>query len=451
MPSKTAGRSGSRSSRSKAGSRGGSRPARPLAPRRKPPRRRNPSAISSAGATVGRGVRAGWLLLAKGAGSTARSVGRARDLEPGHRRDGISLAMLGIAVVIAASSWFDAARPVGQWIDTFLRVLIGSGVVLVPIVLAAIAVVLMRTEAEPEARPRLILGAAMITLPTLGLWHLWAGSPTDPPGRQHAAGFLGFAIGGPLSDGLTEWIAAPLLFIGALFGLLLVTGTTIREVPSTVQRMFSARAFRGDEYHEDYEDEQPYAEESEDFSDRYYDDPAAYNDDGAQAWPTGTPMDNYPIDDEAPTVPEPTARTRKKKPAKKQTLSLDRIVDGPYILPPLDLLKAGDPPKRRTSANDRMAEAITEVLEQFKVNAAVTGCTRGPTVTRYEVELGPGVKVEKITQLQKNIAYAVATESVRMLAPIPGKSAVGIEVPNVDREMVRLADVLTDPSTRGDQ
>ncbi len=393
-------------------------------------------------------MRAGWLVLAKGAGSTARSVGRARDLEPGHRRDGIALALLGIAVVIAASSWFDAARPVGQWIDTFLRVLIGAAVVLLPILLAAIAVVLMRTEPDPDARPRMILGATMIALPALGLWHLWAGSPQDPIARQHAAGFLGFAIGGPLSDGLTAWIAAPLLFIGVLFGVLLVTGTTIREVPSTVQRMFAARAFRGEYYDEDYEDEEPAAEEPEDFSDGYYDDPSGYDDD--TQWPTGTPMDNYPIVDEAPTVPEPTVAARKKKAPKKETLTLDRVVDGPYTLPPLELLAAGDPPKRRTAANDRMSESISEVLQQFKVDAAVTGCTRGPTVTRYEVELGPGVKVEKITALQKNIAYAVATESVRMLAPIPGKSAVGIEVPNVDREMVRLADVLTDPSTRGD-
>ncbi|MGV0742296.1 DNA translocase FtsK 4TM domain-containing protein [Mycolicibacterium sp. XJ870] len=466
MANKTAARSGARSSRSKAGSQSGARrkaPTRPAPPRRTPARKSHGSPVAAAGQKLGRGARAGWLMLAKGAGSTARSVGRARDIEPGHRRDGIALALLGIAVVVAASSWFDAARPVGAWIDTALRTLIGGPVVLVPIVLGAIAVTLMRTEPDPESRPRLILGTAMIALPALGLWHLWSGSPVDPIARQQGAGFLGFAMGGPLSDGLTPWIAAPLLFIAVLFGVLLVTGTTIREVPSTVQAMFSTRMFRDDDgYYDDEYDE--YADaDTEDFSDGYYDAPA---DDQAQTWPTsdtkaieapkapaGTPMDNYPLED-APTVPEPAVKPRGKKAgaAKKpdDTLVLDRIVEGPYVLPPLDLLIAGDPPKLRTAANDQMEASITSVLEQFKVDAAVTGCTRGPTVTRYEVELGPGVKVEKITALHRNIAYAVATESVRMLAPIPGKSAVGIEVPNTDREMVRLSDVLTAPSTRRD-
>ncbi|MFA5710966.1 DNA translocase FtsK 4TM domain-containing protein [Mycolicibacterium sp.] len=481
MASKTAARSAGKTSRSgprsgagsKSGSKTAARSKRPAPPRKKAPARRpqhGPSPVAAAGVAVGRASRATWLMLARGAGSTARSVGRARDIEPGHRRDGIALALLGVAVIVAASSWFDAARPVGAWIDDVLRAVVGASVVLLPVLIAVIAIALMRTSPDPESRPRLILGAAMVALPVLGLWHLWSGSPEDPAARAEAAGFIGFVIGGPLSDGLTVWIAAPLLFIGAIFGVLLLTGTTIREVPATLHHMFGSRLQR-DYYHDDYDDADYYDDaedvagepDAEDFSDGYYDDPAAYRDE-PPTWPGGTPYDNYPLDDaadagleDAPTVPEPAvaAKPRKRKPAKPAptpvvTQALDRVVEGPYVLPSLELLVAGDPPKRRSAANEAMVDSISSVLQQFKVDAAVTGCTRGPTVTRYEVELGPGVKVEKITALHRNIAYAVATESVRMLAPIPGKSAVGIEVPNTDREMVRLADVLTDPGTRKD-
>lgn len=453
MPSKTAARSGTRTSRSKAASRaGGARKPRP-APRRKPSRpakRRNSSLLVTTGLTCGRAVRATWLLAARGAGGAARSIGRAHDIDPGHRRDGIALVLLGVSVVVAAGSWFDAARPIGAWVDTLLRTFIGSGVLALPVVAAAVAVTLMRTQPNPDARPRLILGGTLIGLSALGLRHLWSGSPEDPELRRRAAGFIGFAIGGPLSDGLTPWIAAPLLFIGFMFGLLLLTGTTIREVPDVVRGLFGGRLVADDDVAYDYADEFDDDDERprDDFSDGYYDESPEPQ---PQAWPSAAPAQagtGEPIADDTPTIPEPGRSRRRAK--KQDTRIVDRVVEGPYTLPSLSLLVAGDPPKKRSAANNVMADAITEVLNQFKVDAAVTGCTRGPTVTRYEVELGPGVKVEKITALQKNIAYAVATESVRMLAPIPGKSAVGIEVPNTDREMVRLADVLTAPSTRRD-
>ncbi|MBF6173971.1 DNA translocase FtsK [Nocardia blacklockiae] len=468
----------SRSAGSRTGStpRGSATRGRTTAARRPAPRARSNTAPL---AVLGRGIGNGWSMLARGVGATTRTLSRAGEIEHGHRRDGIALVLIAFSVIIAAAVWLAAGGPVGHAVDTAIRWITGSASAALPFVAVAVAVVLMRTEPRPEIRPRLVLGGFLVGLPVLGLWHIAAGAPTDPHGRAHVAGFAGYVVGGPLRDGLTGWLAVPLLLIAMVFGVLLLTGTTVREVPHRLREVFGTAA-RGDEY------------DSYDGQYGLYD-PENYDADGFPVHPGKsrrrgrTPAENYPTDEfggsdsvtevlgepplrdakdiaetEAAASEKPAPKPKPKKapkvvdqtpePPAPQQLEFvtERQVEGDYQLPPMSLLIDGDPPKRRSAANESMIEAITEVLVQFKIDAAVTGFVRGPTVTRYEVELGPGVKVEKITALARNIAYAVATENVRLLAPIPGKSAVGIEVPNSDRELVRLADVLKAPSTRND-
>ncbi len=441
-------------------------------------------------------------MVAKGVGATTRTVGKAADIESGHRRDGIALGLIAVSVVIAVGMWFSAGGPVGGFIETCVRAVVGAVAAILPIVGVGVAVGLMRTEPKPDIRSRLILGSLLVGLPAVGMWHIAAGAPSTSEGWPDAAGIVGYVVAGPLTDGVTPWLSAPLLLLAMFFGVLLLTGTTVREVPDRLRSWFGT-SYHDDAY--DHADDPDFDDEYDSYDDT--DDPALFDADGypvdrgreparrpRRSPARRTPAQNYPTDevhadtatevlglwdpgdpDGAPVsppepepVPEPApkpAPVPKPAPAPRARVTPpapapvakdedvfvpDRVVEGDYALPPISLLIEGDPPKLGSAANDAMIEAITEVLQQFKIDAAVTGYTRGPTVTRYEVELGPGVKVEKITALHRNIAYAVATDNVRLLAPIPGKSAVGIEVPNSDREMVRLADVLAAPSTRKD-
>ncbi|WP_297547851.1 DNA translocase FtsK [Amycolatopsis sp.] len=416
-------------------------PARRPAPRRKQ-------------GTFGRAVRGGWSLLAKGTGSLARTVGRTRELEAEHRRDGLALGLVAIAIIAAVGVWWRAAGPIGYGVEIATRTVLGAGAVTLPLVLIVIGVALMRSEPRPETRPRMVIGSLLGVLSVLGLLHIFNNLPDGHADRMYAGGVIGSFSGGLLVKGVTTWVAVPLLVIALIFGVLVFTGTPVREIPHRLRNW----GLDEEEIEEAQAERDAIAAERDAVTEA---DPkavrlrkpsrrrqaAAGESDGEQqeldieAALAEPPMPTRPPKVKPSDVPEKKAK--KVEPA----LAVTRTVEGDYKLPSPDLLTLGDVPKTRSKANDLMIEAITGVLDQFSIDAQVTGFTRGPTVTRYEVELGPGVKVEKITALTKNIAYAVATDNVRLLAPIPGKSAVGIEVPNSDREMVRLGDVLRAPST----
>ncbi len=372
-----------------------------------------------------------WGGIGRGVGTVVRAITGTKGLDPEHRRDGIGLFLIALAVITGAGVWWQAGGPVGQWVDVAVRSSVGFPAVIVPVVLLGIGVTLMRTDAKPEERFRLVIGGVLIGIGVLGMFHLIGGLPMEPLARRDAGGALGYLAGGFLAQGLTPWVAGPLLVLIFVFGLLCVLHWPVREVPQRLRALVHRE--RPQEAVDETEEEEPKPVRLRRPSRRRQ----------AAAPVEEEPQAELPLEEPEPAPAKPAP---KKEKAAAPAMVV-RAVEGEYQLPPPDVLKDGDAPKTRSKANDQMIEAITGVLDQFSIDAQVTGFTRGPTVTRYEVELGPGVKVEKITALTKNIAYAVATDNVRLLAPIPGKSAVGIEVPNSDREMVRLGDVLRAPST----
>ncbi|MEV0176994.1 DNA translocase FtsK [Streptomyces sp. NPDC050803] len=465
-------------------------------------------------------VRAVWLGLAHAVGAVFRGIGQgAKNLDPAHRKDGVALLLLALALIVAAGTWSNLRGPVGDLVEMLVTGAFGRLDLLVPILLAVIAVRFIRHPEKPDANGRIVIGLSALVIGVLGQVHIACGSPARSDGMQairDAGGLIGWSAATPLTYTMGEVLAVPLLVLLTVFGLLVVTATPVNAIPQRLRLLGVKLGIVQDLEAEEFSDD-----------DERYDDqwrealpargrrrgaaPEAYDPDGAEqealsrrrgrprrsAVPQPEmhrPMDavdvaaaaaaaldgavlhgmppspivadltqGVSVGDREETTPTPTpvpaARPKQERlkvevadltkpapeapgdlPARAEQLQLSGDIT--YSLPSLDLLARGGPGKARSAANDAVVASLTNVFTEFKVDAAVTGFTRGPTVTRYEVELGPAVKVERITALTKNIAYAVASPDVRIISPIPGKSAVGIEIPNTDREMVNVGDVL---------
>ncbi|MDN3021245.1 DNA translocase FtsK [Streptomyces sp. S.PB5] len=472
-------------------------------------------------------VRAVWLGLAHAVGAVFRGIGNgAKNLDPAHRKDGVALLLLGLALIVAAGTWSNLRGPVGDLVEMLVTGAFGRLDLLVPILLAVIAFRFIRHPEKPEANGRIVIGLSALVIGVLGQVHIACGAPARSDGMQairDAGGLIGWGAATPLSYTMGEVLAVPLLVLLTVFGLLVVTATPVNAIPRRLRelgvRLGVVHDPSEDEFDEFSGDDERYEEQWREAlparNRRRGPAPEAYDPDGAEqealtrrrgrprrsAVPQpdmDRPMDALDVaaaaaaaldgavmhglppspivadltqgvsvgdrEDTTPTpvptpVPAPAARGRQEKlkvevadltkpapeapgelPPRAEQLQLSGDIT--YSLPSLDLLERGGPGKARSAANDAVVASLTNVFMEFKVDAAVTGFTRGPTVTRYEVELGPAVKVERITALAKNIAYAVASPDVRIISPIPGKSAVGIEIPNTDREMVNLGDVL---------
>jgi DNA segregation ATPase FtsK/SpoIIIE, S-DNA-T family len=402
--------------------------------RRRAPARRRKSVTAPARAALTRGREAAGRQLG-GYGADAA---------------GIALIALGILFVLGMTS--DLAGAVGRGLESGSAAGLGRARVLAPIACFVAAGLLLWRSREGEGRDgrpvvvapmRVGLGIVLVVVAIAGLLHLGADRPAVGEGVRQAGGIAGLAVAQPLAAGAGVVGAAVVLVALGVLGALLAPGIPLwrvgtlaaagtRHLGRGVDSIFTlAPRPRGPSTDED--DEALAAEVVE------------LDDDLDEPEPEVRAVVQEVLEEPVAATPGPPAGT----PGEQLAIDLgEHTRPGSWKLPPGSMLKRGNGPKIDPRIVDDRGRVLEATLCEFGVDARVVGATVGPTVTRYEVELGAGVKVNKVTTLSHDIAYAMASPDVRILAPIPGKSAIGVEVPNQQRQLVTLGDILATPEAR---
>ena len=426
-----------------------------------------------------------YMFFAHAVGAGARALSPDK-IAKEDRRDGLPFFLFLLGIIGAIFGWVlikqDWAHGVHVWT---MGALFGRVSFALPVIMIIFAIYLMRHPSTVRDNGRIGIGLFLFIVSISGFFHVFFlhdGKVVQPYDGEwtlaYSGGIFGWLISVPFYNTITIWGTVPVLAAFTFGSLLIMTKTAPNRIAERMRELTTY--LFGESKHreavEEVEDEIPDAfdgtkvpwwrrgkgaddnafdsaivpADDEDaldglFGDRLQNtqlnipsvDAAGINStavvDTTATAPITIPQADFVAPPAAPVTPAAAAPV--SAPAAPK-------VNRPYVLPPLAILAPGTPPKAKSAANDQVVASITSVFKEFGVEAGVVGFSRGPTVTRYEVELAPGVKVEAVTRLSSNISYAVASNEVRILAPIPGKSLIGIEIPNTDRETVSLGDVL---------
>jgi S-DNA-T family DNA segregation ATPase FtsK/SpoIIIE len=384
------------------------------------------------------------------------------------RRDGPPFLLFLMGVAGAVVTWFFAGEP-GS-IATILNdytggLFFGQLSVALPVFMILFSMYLMRHPSTTKDNTRVGLGWVVLLISISGFFHLFHEKTQPSMGVEAlsaAGGLFGWLVTVVFTDTITPWGAGVVVFILALGSLLIITATAPNKIAVRLTDLYH-RLFPGarepkvqkeqDEIDDAFDGTKaPWWKRSKETDKEAFDTPVVTGQETVsleELFETEEPsVVTEPVAVVSDNATEPIAVVSESSEAEaNETIPAVATVEAPkpkraYVLPPVTLLAAGTPPKAKTAANDTIVESLDSVFKEFGVEAKVSGFSRGPTVTRYEVEVKPGVKVEAVTRLAGNISYAVASNEVRILAPIPGKSLIGIEIPNLDRETVSLGDVL---------